>query len=405
MKYLLLLADGMADYPIPELNNQTPLQYAKTPNMDQLAKVSQIGLVATIPPGFPPGSDVANLSVMGYDPQKYYTGRSPLEAVSMGVKLGDQDLALRCNLVTLSNEANYSDKTMVDYSSGEISSEESAELIGELSIKLGTEEFNFFPGISYRHLMVWRNGGSREIILTPPHDISDQIIGKYLPRGKYGQTLLDIMEKSEAILKDHPVNQARRQAGKNPATSAWFWGEGKKPSLTSFADKYGVKGSVVAAVDLIKGLGICAGLTPIEVPGATGGVVTNFSGKAQAALNELKRGQDFVYVHIEAPDEAGHQGSLEHKIWAIEQIDSQVIGPFIDEMHNFPYVRFLLLPDHPTPLSIRTHSSEPVPFLLYDSRKQKSYGIEQYQEKSAEKGPFIEKGHQLMDLFIKEKID
>ncbi len=403
MKYLLILADGMADYEIAELGNQTPLEYAQTPNMDILARTSIIGKAATIPEGFPPGSDVANLAVMGYDPRIYYTGRSPLEAVSMGIELSDTDLALRCNLVTLSDDEDYQNKTMLDYSSGEITSAESAVLIKTLQEKLGSEEIKFHPGISYRHLVVWKNALGKRIMLTPPHDITDRIIGEYLPAGKDNAILLDLMLKSNAILNNHPINQKRRVAGQNPATSAWFWGEGKKPAMDSFESLYGLKGSVVAAVDLVKGLGISAGLKSIDVEGATGAIETNFAGKARAALDELKRGQDFVYVHIESPDESGHQGSLKHKIWSIEQIDREVVGMVIDELDQFEDLRVMIIPDHPTPLSIRTHSREPVPFMIFDKNNPVPDSIGIYNEKSADNGMFFLEGYQLMDFFIKGK--
>jgi len=400
MKYLLILTDGMADYKISELGNKTPLQFAQTPNMDKLAGISEIGLAKTVPLNYPPGSDVANLSVLGYDPRQYYTGRSPLEAVSMGVALDPSDLALRCNLVTLSAETDYRDKTMVDYSSGEISSEESAQLIAALKNELNSETFNFHPGISYRHLLVWKNGSGKSLKLVPPHDISGQAIQAYLPDGQDSSPLLDLMVRSEAILTDHPVNQARRQKGLNPATSIWLWGEGTKPALNSFQDKYGLQGSVVAAVDLVRGLGLCAGLTPIKVEGATGSIVTNFTGKARAALDELQRGQDFVYLHIESPDEAGHQGELEKKIWAIEQIDREVIGLVMSELDKFEDLRILIMPDHPTPLSVRTHTSDPVPFMLYDKNNPVKSAVAVYDEDTALSGRLIDNGHELMDYFI-----
>ena len=403
MKYLLVLADGMADYKISELGNKTPLQFAKTPNMDKLAAVSEIGRVKTIPLNYPPGSDVANLAVMGYDPRLYYTGRSPLEAVSMGVALGPSDLALRCNLVTLSAEAVYEDKTMMDYSSGEITSEESAQLIAALQSKLNSDTFSFHAGISYRHLVVWKNAMGRSLKLIPPHDISGKEIRDYLPAGLDSSPLLDLMVKSKAILSDHPVNQARREKGLNPANSIWLWGEGTKPALDSFQDKYHLRGSVVSAVDLVKGLGICAGLTLVKVEGATGGIVTNFAGKARAALNELQRGQDFVYLHIESPDEAGHQGELAKKIWAIEQIDQEVIGLLMSELDNFEDIRVLILPDHPTPLAVRTHTSDPVPFLLYDKNHPVQSSVAAYDEDSALSGRFFESGPELMDYFISRK--
>lgn len=401
MKYLVILADGAADYKIPELGGKTPLQYANTPNMDMLAPQSLIGQVATIPMGFPPGSDVANLSVMGYDPAKYYTGRSPIEAVSMGVELQEKDLALRCNLVTLSDELNYAEKTMVDYSSGEITSAESGELVAMLQSQLGNETFKFYPGISYRHLLVWNNGVGNEMLLTPPHDISGRKIGEYLPQGKDALSLLELMTKSYDILARHPINKARKATGHNPATSAWFWGQGSKPSLVGFKELYNLNGSVVAAVDLVRGLGISAGLIPVAVPGATGGIITNFAGKARAALDELKRGQDFVYVHIESPDEAGHQGNADQKVWSIEQIDREIIGLIISEMDQFEELRIMLLPDHPTPIAIKTHSSEPVPFMIFDKNNTKGNGIQTYDEAAATQGIFVEKGHDLMSFFIR----
>jgi len=400
LKYLLILADGMADYKIKELGNKTPLQHARTPNIDRLAATSLIGRVKTVPEGYPPGSDVANLSVMGYDPRKYYTGRSPLEAVSMGVELGASDLALRCNLVTLSAEDDYRNKTMLDYSSGEITSAESAQLIEAVKRELDSSIFNFHAGISYRHLLVWKNGINKSLRLTPPHDISNRNIRDYLPGGADGEILLDFMVRSEAILNAHPVNQARRENGLNPATSIWLWGEGSKPALDSFQEKYQLRGSVVSAVDLVKGLGLCAGLILIKVQGATGGIVTNFAGKARAALDELKKGQDFVYLHIESPDEAGHQGELEKKIWAIEQIDTEVIGLLVSELGYFEDIRVLILPDHPTPISLRTHTAEPVPYMLYDKNNPLGSGSTVYDEDTALQGRFFANGCELMDYFI-----
>lgn len=402
MKYLVILADGMADYGSEKLGNKTPLQYADTPNIDALASTSLIGTVQTVPEGFAPGSDVANLSVMGYDPRLYYTGRSPLEAVSMGVDLAPDDMAFRCNLVTLSDQAEYEQKTMLDYSAGEISSEESAQLIEELQKQLGNECFHFYAGISYRHLMVWKGGANQTFKLTPPHDISDLAVADHLPQGDNRQALLDLMIKSEAILKKHPVNNDRRARGLNPATSIWLWGEGSKPALDSFTEKYNLNGSVVAAVDLVKGIGICAGLKPVMVPGATGGVQTNFSGKARAAIDELKNGQDFVYVHIESPDEAGHQGKLETKIWSIEQIDQKVVGLVRAEMADFDEIRIMLLPDHPTPVSLKTHTGEAVPYMIFDKNEPYPDAVS-YNETSALNGRYFPTGSALMDYFIKGK--
>lgn len=398
MKYVVVLADGMADYPLDELGQLTPLEYAHTPNFDRLAAKSRLGLVKTVPDGMPPGSDVANLSVLGYDPAVHYTGRSPLEAVSLGIDLSEDDAAFRCNLVTLSEEPKYSDRVMVDYSADEISSDEARELIAEVSRQLGSEAFSFYPGISYRHLMLWK-GGSLEVELTPPHDIPGKRIENYLPRGKHGSRLLALMQASPEILSQHPVNRRRIEQGKRPANSIWFWGEGRKPSLPSFAAKYGLKGTVICAVDLIRGLGVCAGLKPVRVPGATGGIVTNFLGKAQAAIKELLGGQDFVFIHIEAPDEAGHRGELDKKIGAIESIDREVVGEIVSALEGIEY-KLLLLPDHPTPISVRTHVADPVPFLIYHSRVEQS-GTPAFSEKTArEKGWTVDIGHTLMDCFI-----
>lgn len=399
MKYVVILGDGMADYPVPQLDNKTPLQYAKKPNIDELAKKSVIGLVKTVPDGIPPGSDAANLSVMGYNPKKYYTGRSPLEAVSMGIELSDTDVALRCNLVTLSEHEDYANKTMIDYSSDEISTEEARVLIEAVNQALKTETITFYPGISYRHCMVWDNGKTG-LGCTPPHDILEKKITDFLPKESSG-LLLDLMIKSYDILSQHPVNIARQQKGLRPANSIWLWGEGKKPMLSSFKEKYSISGSVISAVDLLKGIGICAGLTSIDVEGATGNIHTNFSGKAAAALEALKT-DDFVYVHIEAPDECGHRYEVENKPRSIELIDEKVVGPILEGIKAFGDYRILVLPDHPTPLSLRTHTSEPVPFILFDSTDEKVSGVSGYDEEQAKtSGVFIEEGYTLMDLFIK----
>ncbi|AGL01931.1 cofactor-independent phosphoglycerate mutase [Desulfoscipio gibsoniae] len=366
MKYIVVLGDGMADYPRPELDNQTPLQYASTPHMDDLASRGEIGLVKTVPDGFAPGSDVANLSVMGYAPEKYYTGRSPLEAVSMGVDLADEDVAFRCNLVTLSDEPDYTLKQMVDYSAGEITSEEARELIETVQLMMGAGDKSFYPGISYRHLMVWQQGPEKTV-LTPPHDISGRVVKDYLPGGAGTDTLLEIMKQSYDVLKEHPVNRARVNRGLHPANSVWLWGQGKRPQLPLFKDLYHLEGAVISAVDLIMGIGICAGMQVVKVPGATGNIHTNFRGKAEAALAALRDGADFVYLHVEAPDEAGHQGDTEIKVRAIEQIDSQVLGLLLDGLADLSEYRLMLLPDHPTPLSIRTHTAEPVPYVMAGS--------------------------------------
>ena len=403
LKYLLLLADGMADYKYDILDGKTLLQYAHTPNMDRLAPFSVLGTARTIPDGYPPGSDVANLAVMGYDPRRYYTGRSPLEAVSLGVTMEEQDLSLRCNLVTLSDEENFAEKIMLDYSAGEISSAESVQLIDAIRSALGSDEFHFHAGISYRHLLLWKNARGRSLQLTPPHDISDRKIGAYLPQGSDGHILLQLMQASQAVLEQHPVNLARIGQGLKPANSIWLWGEGIRPAMDSFAAKYGLQGSVVCAAYLVKGLGLCAGLTPVKVEGATGAIKTNFTGKARAALDELKRGQDFVYLHIEAPDEAGHQGDMQAKIWAIEQIDQHVLGLILEEMDGFDDLRLLIMPDHPTPITIKTHSSDPVPFMLYDKNHPRTSSAREFNEITAGEGIFFEDGFKLMDYFINER--
>ncbi|OPY57514.1 MAG: 2,3-bisphosphoglycerate-independent phosphoglycerate mutase [Pelotomaculum sp. PtaU1.Bin035] len=400
MKYVILLGDGMADVRINELCGKTPLQYASTPNMDFLAANGKIGTVKTVPDGFPPGSDVANLSVMGYDPREYYTGRSPLEAVSMGVDLQDGDVAFRCNLVTLSGPGKYEDKTMVDYSSDEITTSEAKELITEIDARLSNKNIHFYPGISYRHLLVWKGGpvGSQ---LTPPHDISGRLIAEYLPKGEGSGTLLLLMTESNIILPEHPVNLYRIKQGLRPATSLWFWGQGKKPAIPKFSEKYGLTGSVISAVDLIKGIGICAGLEVIEVEGATGNIHTNFRGKAMAAIKELKKGKDFVYIHVEAPDEAGHRGELENKVIAIEAVD-MILGELLQGLSQFDGYKIMLLPDHPTPISTRTHSSNPVPVAIYSKGENNDNKNTDYSEESAEQSSFkITMGHELMDYFVR----
>lgn len=400
MKYIILLGDGMADEKIAELGGKTPIQYANTPNMDFIASNGELGLVKTIPDGFPPGSDVANLSVMGYDPRSYYTGRSPLEAVSMGIDMSDNDVAFRCNLVTLSEEKQYSDKIMVDYSSDEISTQEAGELISEINARLGRVGLRFFPGISYRHLLLWQ-GGPDGADLTPPHDISGRAILPYLPRGEGSDTLLNLMQDSNQFLPDHPVNLDRVTRGLRPATSVWFWGQGRRPALPEFRDKYQLTGSVISAVDLVKGLGICAGLDVVEVAGATGNIHTNFRGKAEAALEELRKGKDFVYIHVEAPDEAGHRGELDNKIKAIEKIDG-MLELLLNGLNSYESYKIMILPDHPTPMRTRTHSEAPVPFAIYSNgRAGKNTGATYDEDSAAGSGFMIMNGHELMDYFIK----
>ena len=400
MKYVVILGDGMADYPLPQLGDRTPLQCAKKPNIDYLAKNGEIGMVRTVPEGIPPGSDAANLSVMGYDPRKYYTGRSPLEAVSMGVSLSETDLAFRCNLVTLSEGEDYNGKTMIDYSSDEISSAEAAQLIEEINRHFKTDIMEFHPGISYRHCMVWHNGPTG-FKLTPPHDILERKITNYLPSGQHAGLLYEMMQKSFNLLKNHPVNMARAARGLRPANSIWLWGEGKKPAIPGFKEKYNIEGSVVSAVDLIKGIGMCAGLKSIEVEGATGNIHTNFTGKAKAAIQELENGADFVYVHVEAPDECGHRYEIDNKVKSIELLDSKVVGPIMEGLKQFDDYSILVLPDHPTPLSLRTHTSEPVPYILYRKNCKKPSGVTGYDEFQAQSsGILIDKGYTLMDRFL-----
>ncbi|MDD2233875.1 MAG: cofactor-independent phosphoglycerate mutase [Desulfitobacteriaceae bacterium] len=400
MKYVIVLGDGMADYPIPQLDNKTPLQYARKPNIDFLAQHGKVGIVQTIPEGIPPGSDSANLSVMGYNPRVYYTGRSPLEAVSMGIELSDSDVAIRCNLVTLSEEENYRDKVMLDHSSDEITSEEAKILIEEINSHFKTADLNYYPGVSYRHCLIWKNG-LINLNLTPPHDVLDKKVTDYLPQGEDNKILLNMMVESSKFLKDHPVNKARTKRGLRPANSIWLWGEGKKPALASFYDKYHLNGSVVSAVDLIKGIGICAGLKSVEVEGATGNTQTNFSGKVEAVLKELESGQDFVYLHIEAPDECGHHAEIDNKVRSIELIDEKIVSILLKEMEKYDDYRLLILPDHPTPIALRTHTTEPVPFLLYQKTAGMESGLSGYDEFQAkETGLFFKEGYSLMDYFL-----
>ena len=400
-KYIVLIGDGMADYPIAELGGKTPLQAAWTPNLDRLAKKGTLGLVNTIPPGFPPGSDVANLSVFGYDPAVYYTGRAPLEAVAMGVKLGPADVAFRCNLVTLSKEGD--DFYMEDFSAGHISSEEAKRIVIDLGKELGDEEFNFSPGVSYRHLLVWRNGeAGLRLKTTPPHDITGSNISPHVPEGDGEEEILWLMNRAQKILPDHPVNQERLRAGKKPANAIWLWGQGKAPALEPMTRRFGVQGSVISAVDLIKGIGFYAGLEIVNVPGATGYLDTNYAGKAEYALNALTK-QDLVYVHVEAPDEAAHNGNLKDKIRAIEDFDQKIVGPILKGAEKFGGYQVLILPDHFTPLTIKTHSGEPVPFIVFSSEEQNRPPKEErsFNEESArEAGLLVERGHELMEKFI-----
>lgn len=401
MKYLVMLCDGMADESFEQLNNSTPMEKADKPCMDLLASKGEVGMVKTVAEGLKPGSDVANLSVLGYEPAVYYSGRSPLEAASIGIDLKDTDVTLRCNLVTLSDEENYEDKTMVDYCADDISTEDAKVLIDYIEEKLGDETFKFYSGVSYRHCLVWNNGNPNPGELTPPHDISNRVITEYIPKGEDTAKLYELMKKSYDLLKDHPLNKERIAKGKRPANSIWLWGEGTKPLLDSFESKFGKKGSMISAVDLLKGIAICADMNSVDVDGATGYIDTNFEGKCKAAIEEFKNGADFVYIHVEAPDECGHRGEAENKIKAIELIDKYILAPVVDFLKSYDDFAVLVCPDHPTPLSIRTHTSKPVPYLIYNSKEEIESNVKCFNEKEAEAtGNYIEKGFTMMEYFL-----
>ena len=398
MKYVIVLSDGMAGRPLDELGGKTTLEAANTPVIDRLAEKAEIGMAAMVPEGMAPGSDTANLSVMGYDPKIYYTGRSPLEALSIGVYMESTDVSFRCNIVTLSeNEGNYEDRIVIDHSSGEISTEEAAVLVEALKEGLKREGYEFYVGTSYRHLLIWKNGKTVE--LTPPHDILTKRIGDYLPKD---DVLREMMEKSFDILNHHPINEERRKKGLNPANSAWFWGAGTRPALTSFEEKTGKKGVMISAVDLLKGIAVGAGMDRILVEGANGGLHTNYVGKADAALDALvNQGYDFAYVHVEAPDEMGHQGIIQDKISAIEQVDEKVVGRIVDGLDKSgEEYRIMVLPDHPTPICVRTHTGEAIPYLIYDSRKSLK-GVHTYNEAKANESEWKwPEGYRLIDHLL-----
>ncbi|MCD8095556.1 MAG: cofactor-independent phosphoglycerate mutase [Ruminococcus sp.] len=401
-KYVVILCDGMADYPVEELGNKTPMDAAFKPTMDKMAKKSTVGLVKSVADGLKPGSDVANLSVLGYDPAVYYSGRSPLEAGSIGIDMKPTDVSFRCNLVTLSDEESYSDKTIIDYCADDISTEEAKVLIDFLAEHFNCEEFQLYSGVSYRHCLIWNNGTLDVGTLTPPHDITGKPIKEYLPTHENAAKLYDMMVKSYDLLKDHPVNLARIERGKRPANSMWFWGEGVCKPLTAFSEKYGLKGSMISAVDLLKGIGKFSGMNVVNVEGATGYIDTNFEGKAQACIDELANGQDFVYVHIEAPDECGHRYEIENKKRAIELIDEKILTPVVKALESYDDYKILVCPDHPTPLSLRTHTNDPIPFMIYH-KKGEVDGVERFSEETAKStGLFIDKGHVLMDKFLSE---
>lgn len=398
MKYIVVLSDGMAGRPLEELNGKTTLEAADTPNFDRLAEKAEIGLASMVPEGMAPGSDTANLSVMGYDPKIYYTGRSPLEALSIGVDMAADDVSFRCNLVTLTEDGGaYEDQKIIDHSSSEISTEDSTVLLEALKEGLKREGYEFYAGTSYRHLLIWKHGEVLE--LTAPHDILTKTVGEYLPKDP---VLFDMMKKSYEILKDHPINAERKKQGLNPANSAWFWGAGTRPALASFEEKTGKKGVMISAVDLLKGIAVGADMDCIIVEGANGGLHTNYEGKADAAIHALlEDGYDFAYVHVEAPDEMGHMGAMTDKITAIENVDGRVVARITEAMdRSGEDYRLMILPDHPTPICVRTHTSEPVPYMIYDSRKAID-GIHTYNEKEAAKSTCIWKdGYRLIDHLL-----
>lgn len=400
MKYIIVLGDGMADEPLGELGGLTPLAYAKTPYMDQIAKKAEIGLVRTVPEGMKPGSDTANLAVLGYDPRKYYTGRSSLEALSIGVDMEKDDIAIRCNLVTLSDDSlPYNEKTIVDHSSSEISTEDAAVLLDAVREVLEDETYQFYLGTSYRHCTIWKGGTVAE--LTPPHDILGKVIGGYLPEDVI---LRRKMEQSYEILNRHPLNEERARRGLNKANSIWFWGAGTKPALDSFGEKFGKKGAMISAVDLLKGIAVGAKMTNIDVEGADGTLETNYEGKAAAAVKAVTSdGNDFVYIHVEAPDEMGHQGNVERKIRAIEYLDGRVIGPVFEQMKKLGEdFRLLIMPDHPTPICTRTHSGNPVPYMLYDSTGKEARQWSYNEKEAEESGNYIEEGYTLIRRLLTE---
>lgn len=403
MKYFVLIPDGMADRPIPELSGKTPMEAAVKPNMDALCKKSLCGTVLNVPVGMVPESDTANLAILSYNPAVYSKGRSPLEAMSMGLTMADDDTAIRCNIVSISeDEEQYEDRIMLDHSSDEITTEEADELIKALNAGLANEQRHLYTGVSYRHCLLWKNA-SQTYNFNRPHDIIGKRIGDYLPReDDGGKEFLEFQKKSYEILENHPVNVARRAKGLRPGNSAWLWSPGAKPALPSFREKWGINGAIISAVDLIKGIGICAGMKVVDVEGATGNYRTNYTGKADAAIKCFEEGADFVYVHVEAPDECGHRGETEYKVLSVEKIDSLILGPVHEYLKNSGEdYRILVLPDHPTPIEIRTHSSEYVPFFMYDSRKE-AEGPDTYNEKTAAAFPtVIDDGSTLLDLMIK----
>lgn len=400
MKYAIILGDGMGDYPVPALGGRTPLEAADTPYMDMLARTGKVGLVKTVPDGYKPGSDVANLGALGYDASECYTGRSPLEALSIGIDMKDDDVALRTNLVTLGDEENFADKTMKDYSAGEITTPEARELVEFLQKELGSDRFSFHAGVSYRHCLIIAHG-STDMQLTPPHDISGKRIGEHLPKGAFAEELTDLIVRANKLLSEHPVNKKRVLSGQNPANSIWFWGQGTRPALEKFRDRYGLSGGMVSAVDLLKGIAIGAGMKSVDVEGATGTLSTNFEGKAKAACDLLDGGCDFVFVHLEAPDECGHQGDLEGKIKAIEAVDGRILRPVYEHLKaRGEDFAIMVMPDHYTPVSVLTHTREPVPFLMYSSSATLGDGRPYNEKSAAESGVYYDKPWELTREFF-----
>ena len=398
MKYIVVLGDGMADEPIAQLGDKTPLAYAGTPNMDRISKLSEIGMVHTIPQGMKPGSDTANLAVLGYDPKKYYSGRSPLEALSIGVPMEDTDIAIRCNIVTISEEdVPFEERTIIDHSSSEISTEDCGVLLKEVAGKLADENYQFYVGTSYRHCLIWKQG--KVVELAQPHDVLGQKIGQYLPGD---EKLREMMKKSYDILVNHPINIERKKKGLNPANCCWFWGAGTRPQLSNFEEKTGKKGMMVSAVDLLKGIAVGAGMGVALVEGANGGLNTNYAGKVDAAVRALvQEGYDFAYIHLEAPDEMGHQGSVEKKVQAIEYLDTRVVGPLVEKLEAAGEdFRLLVLPDHPTPIRVRTHTPDSVPYMLYDSTRLQTHTWNYNEKEAAESGIFVGEGYRLIDRLL-----
>lgn len=402
MKYVVLLCDGMADYPVEELGGKTPMMCANKPNMDMLAKKSMVGLVKTVADGMKPGSDVANLSVLGYEPAVCYTGRSPLEAGSIGIDMSDTDISFRCNLVTLSDDEKYEDKTILDYCSDDISTAEAKILIDFLAEHFNSDKFTLYSGVSYRHCLIWHNGTLDIGTLTPPHDITGKAIKQYIPTHKNTAELYDMMVKSYDLLKNHPVNLDRVKRGLRPANSMWLWGEGKRANLEAFKELYGLDATMISAVDLLKGIGKFAKMNVAQVDGATGYIDTNFEGKAQAAIDALKNGSDLVYIHVEAPDECGHRHEIANKVKSIEIIDEKILAKILPELEKYDDYKIMILPDHPTPLPLMTHTNDPVPFLIYHKGDEK-HGVDTINEETAKStGTFIAKGPDIMKFFIQQ---